>query len=232
MRIAALALTLAVGPVAAQSISLPERVTTEPGLLAVVVADTECQNVKWRPLTPGLQVVAAHLLKDSRTTVVVAAKAGSYRLLAAGAKDNVPVLAETTVIVGGSRPPEDDGDGSAGFPGDPPPGPTVDDLVRSLAGTGADTLTLLSFAHWALTCAQASRGAESWEDLHSAAQALAKRGRIEGEAPKVHQAVSAYLKSRLPWSGESAYDADAAEKAFREVRDALLKAAQQARLKV
>lgn len=86
----------------------------------VVVKPSEVKDadaVKFVPLDAGLSVFPGDLLTDKKVTVVVAAKAGRYRLLAySGNKDGASEPAITTLVIGGATtpPPVDP-------PKDPPP---------------------------------------------------------------------------------------------------------------
>lgn len=117
-------LFLTAAPIAAQEIQLPKEVRGEPTAFIRVTAQTSLPQVKWLAVDPGLNLFPVELLKDSKTAVVTAPKAGRYRLLAVAAKDSTPtdpVFVE--VIVGdapapGPTPPT---------PGPTPPAPTPED---------------------------------------------------------------------------------------------------------
>lgn len=189
----------------AQTITLPEQVRGDPGRLIVLAADTDCTNLIWRPLDKGLQTVPAHLLADSRTTVLVAAAAGRYRLLCVGAKADKPAVAETVVLVGDSPTP----DGGGGFPGDPPPepsGPTVDELKLTLStaasNDGLTSAQLLSVSYVAKRSRQfALDKAQTWPELEAGIKAIAVGAGVSGHRQTMG-AVSTYLKAVLPWSYE------------------------------
>lgn len=105
-RLAILAL-LCLAPLAgAQSVKLPAQVSGDPGVIVVVKADTDCAGLKWVCLDPGLSMIPVELLQNSRTAVVMAGKAGSYRLLAYGAKgDAASEPAVCVVVLGPPAPP-------------------------------------------------------------------------------------------------------------------------------
>lgn len=92
-------------PAWGQTVTLPAEVKAEPGTFAVVVAQTDCATLQWVNLDPGLSLIPPALLKDSRSAVVMAGRAGRYRLLAYGAKDNAASPPAVVVVVVGEAPP-------------------------------------------------------------------------------------------------------------------------------
>jgi len=102
-------------------ILLPDRVRAQVGAFVPITAQTRGEVVKFVALDPGLSVFPANLLSDKKTTVVVATKNGSYRILAYTSINNIPTdPAFTTVIIG---------DGPAPDP-DPNPGPDKPDELK------------------------------------------------------------------------------------------------------
>ncbi|MFO0929158.1 MAG: hypothetical protein U0736_19400 [Gemmataceae bacterium] len=118
------------------SITIPDRIKGEPGAFVRVTATTDGKNVRWIALTPGLAVFPADLLRDSRTTVVVALRPGAYRLLALTAVgDELSEPAECVVEIAGDPPPP-------GPEPPTPPTPPADPLAEALARLyAADTAT-------------------------------------------------------------------------------------------
>jgi len=112
---AAVALATASPPV----VTLPAEIRGDASAF-VVVKPSEVKDadaVKFVPLDAGLSVFPGDLLTDKKVTVVVAAKAGRYRLLAyAGNKDGASEPALTTLVIGGATVPP---------PVDPPKDPPV-----------------------------------------------------------------------------------------------------------
>lgn len=105
-----------------QDISLPPVAKTEVGVFLPITATTKGEIVQFVALDPGLSIFPANLLTDKRTTVVVAAKTGRYRILAYTSIENKPSLpAITTVVVG--DPPPDNNDNSKPDPDKPKPDP-------------------------------------------------------------------------------------------------------------
>lgn len=102
----------------AAEIELPKEKTGQPGQFVALTALTEGKAVLWVPLDAGLTVFPADLLRDSKTFVAIAPKAGRYRVLAITAIGDTPHVAETTLIIGDAPNP---GPGP-----DPIPPPTPD----------------------------------------------------------------------------------------------------------
>ena len=82
-------------------ILLPDTIKAQVGAFVPITAQTKGDVVKFVALDPGLSVFPANLLSDKKTTVVVATKNGSYRILAYTSINNIPTdPAFTTVIIG------------------------------------------------------------------------------------------------------------------------------------
>lgn len=82
-RVFALTLLLVVGSgLLAADLTLPDKITGQPGAFIQVPATTTGAVVKWYAVDPGLNLFPVDLLKNTKTAVVVAPNAGSYRLLA------------------------------------------------------------------------------------------------------------------------------------------------------
>lgn len=114
-RLALLFMLLAVPIGYAQELSLPIGVRGDVGDFIVVNAETTDSHVKWYVVDSGLKLFPQELQNDTKRAVVIALKAGNYRLLAVSAKGDVPSnIAECVVTIG--NPPPD--------PVPPPPGPT------------------------------------------------------------------------------------------------------------
>lgn len=102
-----------------QDLRLPAEVRGEPSAFVTIQAETAGKAVKFYPLDPGLSVFPAGLLSNPKATVVVAGKAGRYRVLAYTSVADVPSDPAVCVVVVG--------DGS-------PPTPPEDPLAKSLRG--------------------------------------------------------------------------------------------------
>ncbi len=105
-------------------LTVPPEIKGDPASFIVIEAKTEGKTVKFVPLDAGIQVFPSRLLSDPKSTVVVAQKAGKYRVLCYSAlpsgEPTDPVI--TTVIVGDYTPP---------LPPNPPPAPN-DELKMAI----------------------------------------------------------------------------------------------------
>src|SRR5260370_18248567 len=63
-------------------LSLPEKVTGDPGDYIQVPATTNGTIVKWVVIDKGLNLFPTYLLNDTKTAVVIAKDTGTYRILA------------------------------------------------------------------------------------------------------------------------------------------------------
>lgn len=114
---------------AGQDLKLPAEVRGEVAAFVTVVAETTGKTVKFFPLDSGLSVFPAALLANPKATVVVAAKSGTYRLLAYTAAGDVPSDPQICRVVIGNGKPDD-----VKPPPPPPPPPDQDPLLESLVG--------------------------------------------------------------------------------------------------
>jgi hypothetical protein len=71
-----------------QEVSLPQEVKSPVGSFVVITATFDGSDIKYIPLTEGLQILPPELLKDNKSFVAVANKAGTYKLMAMSCKDN------------------------------------------------------------------------------------------------------------------------------------------------
>jgi hypothetical protein len=113
---------------AGQDLKIPAEVTGEVAAFVTVIAETNNKQVKFYPIDSGLSVFPAALLANQKATVVVAAKAGTYRLLAYTAAGDIPSEPQICkVIIGGGKPDN--------VPPAPiPPTPEKDKLLDALIG--------------------------------------------------------------------------------------------------
>ena len=116
---------------AGQDLKIPAEVTGEVAAFVTVIAETNNKQVKFYPIDSGLSVFPAALLANQKATVVVAAKAGTYRLLAYTAAGDIPSEPQICkVIIGGGKP-----DNLPPTPIPPaPPTPDRDKLLDALIG--------------------------------------------------------------------------------------------------
>jgi hypothetical protein len=112
--------------IAGQDLKLPAEVRGEVAAFVTIVAETSGKQVKFYPIDAGLSVFPAALLANPKATVVVAAKAGTYRLLAYTAAGDIPSDPQICrVVIGGGKPDDVK---------PPPPPPDGDPLLESLIG--------------------------------------------------------------------------------------------------
>lgn len=113
---------------AGQDLKVPAEVTGEVAAFVTVIAETNSKQVKFYPIDSGLSVFPAALLANQKATVVVAAKAGTYRLLAYTAAGDIPSDPQICkVVIGGGKPDN--------LPPAPiPPTPENDKLLDALMG--------------------------------------------------------------------------------------------------
>jgi hypothetical protein len=116
---------------AGQDLKIPAEVTGEVAAFVTVIAETNNKQVKFYPIDSGLSVFPAALLANQKATVVVAAKAGTYRLLAYTAAGDIPSEPQICkVVIGGGKP-----DNLPPAPIPPaPPTPDKDKLLDALVG--------------------------------------------------------------------------------------------------
>ena len=98
----------ALAPLAAAppTLELPAEVKGEPGAFVQVPAKTDGKVVQWKAIDAGLNLFPVDLLRDTKTAVVTAAKAGRYRLIAVTAKgDELSPFAETLIVIGDAPQP-------------------------------------------------------------------------------------------------------------------------------
>ncbi len=115
--------------IAGQDLKLPAEVKGEVAAFVTVLAETSGKQVKFYPIDAGLSVFPAALLANPKATVVVAAKAGTYRLLAYSAAGDIPSDPQICrVVIGGGKPDD------VKPPLPPPPQPDSDPLLESLIG--------------------------------------------------------------------------------------------------
>lgn len=173
-----------------QTVELPKEVKAEPGLI-VVPAKTDCATLQWLALDPGLQVIPADLLKDSKTACAVALVKGKYRLLAYGARgDKASPPAITLVIIGEPTPP---------VPPDPP-GP-VDPLLAKLQAAYQQTPDAAKLAKYREVLAAAGNVIDSAQtagqlvdSLRATADSVIGKGSLE----PLRRAIGDYWNTVLP----------------------------------
>jgi len=73
-----------------QKLTLPATVKGDPGQFIQVPSDTDCTTIKWFCIDPNLNLFPVDLLKNTKTAIVTGNTPGAYRLMAIGAKADVP----------------------------------------------------------------------------------------------------------------------------------------------
>lgn len=178
------------------AISIPSQTKGEPGTFIRVDATTEGKSVRWFALDKGLSVFPSDLLKDPKTTVVVAMRPGSYRVAVITClADELSELAIGYILVEGTDPT-------------PPPDPTppadalTADVLKAYQGDSDGRKTeyakLLASFYRQAALAATSKDVSTSGDLYD----LLKRTRA-GLLPDaallgVRQRVADELKAILP----------------------------------
>ncbi len=86
-------------------VDIPSEVKGDVGSFITVTGKTEGVTVRFVALDPGLSVFPPNLLTDKKSTVVVAAKSGRYRLLAYSSIKDDPTEPFVVTVVVGDPPP-------------------------------------------------------------------------------------------------------------------------------
>lgn len=133
---------------ASPTLTAPPEVKGEVSAFVVVKAVAVGSKwVKYVPLDSGLSVFPSDLLADKTVTVVVASKAGRYRVLAYTGNDEGGADAVTTLVIGGATvPPPDTTD-----PVKPPPSDKLHFMIVRPSGVGIspDLERVLNLPAWA-----------------------------------------------------------------------------------
>ena len=117
-------------------IGLPPTSKTDVGVFLSIAATTKGEVVQFVSLDPGLSIFPSNLLADKKTTVVVAAKPGKYRLLAYTSIENKPSLPAYTLVIVGNPDDNNKPEPVDPKPVDPKPNPDIptpdDGFISSL----------------------------------------------------------------------------------------------------
>lgn len=134
-------------------VNLPATLQVGAGEFLTIRADTPGKVVRWRAVDPGLTVFPANMLKDERSTVVIALKPGRYRLWCWTSVTDTPTdRAECLIVVGDAPPPPPGPPPNPPDPPTPPPNPPdptdpfvkqVIEAYRADPGAPADKKTWL-----------------------------------------------------------------------------------------
>lgn len=205
-------------PSAFGQITLPKSVETSLGKILQVTATTPAKTILWSTSNPNLQLIPPHLLKDSKTAIVLSIHPGKYKLFAF--VDSEPGKATSAawcwIIIGepGSDPviPPP----SPPTPDPDPPRPT-DPLISKLQATyGADaspdkkqTLgNLIAFYESAAKTAD-NAAITSWGNLFRTMTAASKSLGTWGKLQATQGVIAEVLRKELPdkssasWNGDS-----------------------------
>ena len=208
----------------AQTVKLPSEIKGDIGQFIAIKAEADGTSVKFYPLDPGLSVFPADLLTDKKTTVVVAARAGRYRVLAWTAKGDVPGDPVVCTVIVGNVPPVP--------PGPAPPVPPTPDALTDKIGEALRTETDPDKSRLRQAFADHYRQAGvvaddatvmTWGDLfRKMGQDATTRGLV-GKLPKVQAVVGVYLSAELTTDRNRAMagERDRAKAAFLTVATAL-----------
>lgn len=83
------------------------KITAKPGELIPIKAQTDGRIVEWKAVTPGISLIPGDFLKDTRVTIALALKPGTYTIHAVTAKGDVPsAITEVLVVVGDGPEPD------------------------------------------------------------------------------------------------------------------------------
>ena len=129
------------------TLTAPAEVKGDVSAFVVVKATAEGSKwVKYVPLDSGLSVFPSELLADKTVTVVVAAKAGRYRVLAYTGNDEGGAEAITTLVIGNAPAPDPD---KPADPVDPPPTDKLHFMIVRPDGPVSPSLnTILNLPGW------------------------------------------------------------------------------------
>ena len=194
------------------ALTLPESVKGDVAAFVQVPAKTDGKVVKWIVLDKGLNLFPVDKLKDTKTAIVTAAKAGKYRIMAItclGDELSEPVI--TVVVIGngnGNGPP-------------PPPDPVVSELTKVLRtayakdteATRANTLATLKVLYdsWAITLQddEKTKNIKTWGDLLAKLKESSALAGIKAtDLLSTRTAIGSHLKSKFPTDGSKVLDSD------------------------
>lgn len=208
---------------AGAEVKLPAEVKTQPGMFAVVKAETDGKVVRWYTPDPGLSLFPSELLSDKKTAVVVAQRAGKYRLVAYTAKEDEPSEPAVCILIVGDPPPP--------VPPNPPPpsDPLAKDLAAAFAAdAGPDKAkhlsTLIELWRQAPLIAEDEARIKTAEQLLTALQDVATKLVPRGVLTGVRQRIMTFLNSELGQNPDSEMTPATRQKAsllFVRIRTAL-----------
>lgn len=194
-------------------ISLPAIAKTEIGVFLPITATTKGEVVQFVALDPGLSIFPANLLTDKKTTVVVSAKSGKYRILAYTSIDNKPSLPAITTVVVGDPPPDNTPDPDKPKPPDPdkPKPPIPDDTkldadfvssIKSIfgglqEGDKAASAKKLSLVYDLAATEAVNKTHKTVGDVFTAYKKILNKGIEQNKITAVRESIIDYLDSKL-----------------------------------
>ncbi len=211
-------------PAFSQTIKLPDQVKGDVGDFIKIDATLSdgATIVKWYCGDPNLSIFPSELLKVSSTTVVIAKKPGTYKLIGYTAKDNIPSdYAVCNVMIGGPAPPPPVPPGPGPTPPPPvPPNPTPDDTFTKslLAAYQIDpdlekkTLTPKLAQLYQVTATAISSGQQTyttWGQLFDVMTQTARTIGVSGRIKTVQGIIQQELNNTLPRSKDAPFTSQA-----------------------
>ncbi len=210
-------------PAFGQKITLPDQVKGEVGDFLKIDATTDGTIVKWYCGDPNLSIFPSELLKVSTTTVVIAKKPGTYKLIGYTAKGDVPSdYAVCNIVIGGPAPVPP---GPTPVPPGPtpppvPPNPTPDDAFTKslLAAYQIDpdpekkTLTPKLAQLYSVTATAISSGQQTyttWGQLFDVMTQTARTVGVSGRIKTIQGIIQQELNSTLPRSKDAPFTSQA-----------------------
>lgn len=182
-----------VGP----SLTVPPEVKGKPGSFIDIVATTDCDDVRFVIITPGIE-----LRQSGTAAIVVSPTGGSYRVLVYGAKGGkASEPAFTNIKIEGEKPPE------------PPPAPTFQSKLQEAFADETDPEKATQAAKLASVYRSGQKHAseatvKTWGDLFADMAATAKALELVGKLPLMQKVIGAELNSSLPSIGGTAKPID------------------------
>lgn len=195
-----------------QDLKVPEEVKAEAGKFVVITAVTAGEEVKFVPLTEGLQILDKSLIKDPKQFIAVASKDGTYKILtytAVGGKLSDP--AYTLIKVGQAPDPQPSDD-------------KLKDIV--MAVYGADTSpdkakTKDKMIEGFTQVLKEANSIKTVSDLNKAVKNKVSSLLNAGEGTALRQVLSDHLKANFGVKPENTISEDKIKSVLNEMLNAL-----------
>lgn len=195
-----------------QDLKVPEEVKAESGKFVIITAETKGEEVKFVPLTDGLQILNKNYIKDPKQFIAVATKDGVYKILtytAVGGKLSDPAY---TVI-------------KVGQPDDVKP---VDNKLKEIvqAVYGADTSedkekTKDKFIQGFSAVLNSASSIKTVLDLNKAVKDKVSSLLNAGEGSALRQVLSDHLKANFGVKPDNVVTEDKVKAVLNQIIDAL-----------